>query len=104
MKTKNLIIISSEEMGIFLGTYEKSPLWSKHDMLHSSKAYGFNTMIAAEYYVARTMPEVKERVDFFEIPCYIDTVYVDVIDIIKAGYKDIAEELFLYLPTSTTIN
>lgn len=91
-------IIVHSDRGIFLGTYAGYIIFSKQDTLESTKAYGFETEERARSYVESYLPTLKDDVVFVSVGCSNSSVYVDVVDIIKAGYWQYAEEMFANLP------
>lgn len=96
---KNLVIVVDKNHGAFLGHYEEAAIFSKNTLFISTKAYGFDNQKDAEKYVTQFMPEIKNTVDYIEIPCDNTNPYVDIVDIIKAGHGDSVPEMFANLPT-----
>jgi hypothetical protein len=95
-------IIVDRQRGIFLGNaFGTVPLFSK-DAAHT-KAYGFQSRTQAEIYALSYLKLDKEDVYFLDVKT-ASTSHVDVVDIIKSGYHQEAQEMFLHVPTSPTIH
>lgn len=98
-----LVIIVEKDRGIFLGNYNNVAVFSKHDFLESTRAYGFKSKAAAESFVEEFLPQLKETTEYIDIPTD-DFMHVGVVDIIKAGYPHYTEEMFMNLETTPTIH
>lgn len=100
----NLFIVVEKERGVFLGSYNGIALFSRNDILDSTKAYGFEDREVAIDFVTSHLPQIKDTVDYIEIPTLGDDAYVDVVDIIKAGYHEYAEDMFRNMPADDIIH
>lgn len=92
-------IIANEKLGIFIGTLSDVPIFSKSDPHGCTKAVSFESEKEAKNFVSTYMSTVRDEVEYIGIPAssvYIP--YVDVVDIIKAGYSEQAKEMFESMP------
>ena len=97
------VIVVEKDRGVFLGNYSGIAIFSKNDVLESTKAYGFLNKKEATRFVKEYLPALKNTVEYIEIPTE-GMMYVDIVDIIKAGYPHYAEDMFLNMPTQQTIH
>jgi len=103
MKVRNLTIIVEKDRGVFLGLYSNSAIFSKIDPLESTKAYGFKNKDDAKTFIDKYLPHFSETVEYIDIPTD-QFIYVDAVDIIKAGFPHYAKDLFINMPTEPTIH
>lgn len=92
---KRVIAISTER-GVFLGAISGYAIFSKTDPIGIPKAYGFDTVEAAKYFVQTSLPSFANTMFYPEIET--DSNYVSVVDIIKQGYERYTFNMMDYLP------
>jgi hypothetical protein len=110
---KKKTLIYEKTRGIFIGTIGNVAIFSKQDVLQSTKAFGFAKKQEAIAYTEKFMPAIKDTAEFIEIPVNVGNLlieqsdhhnYIDVVDIIRAGYGKHSKEMFLNIPTHPTIH
>jgi hypothetical protein len=98
-----MIIIVEKDRGIFLGSYNGTALFTTYDVFGNTTAYAFETKERAEEFIEKGMPQLKDTVEYLEIPS-TGTMYVSMLDIIKAGYSEYVEDMLSNMETSPTIH
>lgn len=101
------IIIDPEE-GVFLGTksdpfasgFKIVALFSKNNFFEITKAVSWETIHEAQKYQETFMR--KGFPDSFIAEIDVDTTYVDVVDLVKAGYGEYAFEMIDAIPMPNT--
>jgi hypothetical protein len=110
---KKKTLIYEKTRGIFIGTIGNIAVFSRQDVLQSTKAFGFAKKQEAVAYVEKFMPSIKDTAEFIEIPVNVGNLsiekpdehdYIDVVDIIRAGYGKHSKEMFLNMPTNPTLH
>ena len=100
---KMMIIIVEKKRGIFLGSYDGVALFTTYDVFDNTTAYAFQSKEKAQEFIEKGMPQIKDTVEYLEIPS-TGTMYVSMLDIIKAGYPEHVEDMFSNMQTSPTIH
>lgn len=100
---KTLTVIKEQNRGLFVGLYSNMAIFSKNDVMESTKAFGFNSQEEAEIFVSKYLPIISKTVEYIDIPSQ-ELTYVSATDLIKAGYPELAEEFLLNMETPNTIH
>jgi hypothetical protein len=100
---KKMIIIVEKKRGIFLGSYNGTALFTTYDVFGNTTAYAFQSKEKAQEFIEKGMPKLKDTVEYLEIPSD-GTMYVSMLDIIRAGYSEHVEDMFLNMQTEPTIH
>lgn len=101
---ETLVIIVEADMGIFVGTVGGIGIFTKNDLLQNTKVYGFESRKQAESFICDVLPKLQNSVEYLEIATNAADNYVDAIDIIKAGHKQHAVDLFNNMDVSPTVH
>ena len=105
-------IIIDEDVGIFLGTAKKEDLFlldvprdaklvalfSSNNVLDITKAVGFFTQEDAEDYIKKYLRRWAKEAYIAEVESNGDDPYVDIVDIVKAGYGNHAWDMIDAMP------
>jgi len=89
-------LIVEKELGLFLGVYQNIFIFAKTNVFPIVKAPGFNSVEDAEYYIAKYFP--KENKTYGVIDVETNDKYVNIIDVIKSGYKEYTYNLIDFIP------
>lgn len=76
--------IAEEELGFFLGSYEKYGVFAKTDVFGISKAFSFDTKKEAEEFLLEFLNAETKKWKILEVDA--PDKYVNVVDLIKSGY------------------
>lgn len=89
-------LIVEKELGLFLGVYQNIFLFSKMNIFPIVKVPSFDSDEDAKYYIEKYFPNENKKYSVINIET--KDKYVNVIDIIKAGYTDYTDELINFIP------
>lgn len=89
-------LIVEKELGLFLGVYQGVFIFAKDNSFPIIKAPGFDSPDDAEYYIAKYFP--KENKKYGVIDVETNDKYVNIIDVIKSGYKEYTYNLIDFIP------
>lgn len=76
--------VVEEELGFFLGAFQKFGVFAKTDVFGLNKAYSFRTEEEANEFIDEYLG--RDRGDWFVVAINTDNKYIDVIDLLKNGY------------------
>jgi hypothetical protein len=99
----SMFIISEKNRGLFIGNYNGIAIFSSNDGFLTSRICGFEDKEAALEFVKNNMYQIENTVEYLEIPSE-GFMYVTMIDIIKAGYSDYVEDIFMNMHASPTLH
>lgn len=88
--------IIEEELGFFLGAYEKFGVFAKTDIFGLDKAYGFESREDADEFIDEYLG--RDRGDWFVVEINTDNKYIDVIELLKSGYGEYTHSMADNLP------
>lgn len=88
--------IAEEELGFFLGAYEKYGVFAKTDVFGISKAFSFDTKEQAEEFILECLNGKSKNWKILEVST--KDKYVDVIDLLKSGYDKYTHQMMDNLP------
>jgi hypothetical protein len=98
-----LTIVIEQERGIFLGNYRENAIFSRNNYINSALAYGFANKKDAEGFIVGKLFHMKDTVIYVEILSE-NPQFANIVDIIKAGYSEYVEDMFMNMPTEPTIH
>lgn len=101
---KTFWIIYSKTNGLFLGNFSGYAIFSKQDLFESTRVPGFSSEERAKEFVEKFLPKIRNKVEYLPIPTKSSDEYVELVEIIKAGYKDHALDLFENMYTDPTLH
>lgn len=93
--------IAEEELGFFLGAFQKFGIFAKNDVLGLSKAIAFDTKEEANDYIDEYLG--RDRGDWNVVPVDTKGEYVDAIYLIKNGYHQYTHKMMDALPMTSTL-
>lgn len=93
--------IVEEELGFFLGAFQKFGIFAKNDVLGLSKAIAFDTEKEANEYINDYLG--RERGEWKIIPVETEYEYVDAAYLIKNGYGKYTHKMMDSLPMTSTL-
>src|SRR6056300_1420736 len=88
--------IIEEDLGFFLGSYEKYGIFAKTYALGLYKAYGFDTERDAKKFINRSLG--KDRGEWLVVSIDTEDKYIDVVDLVKSGYGDYTHNMIDNIP------
>lgn len=92
--------IIEEDLGFFLGSYQKYGIFAKTDVLGITKAYTFASKKEAEEYIDDYLG--RDRGDWKVLSIKAKDKYTDVVDLIKEGYGKYTHTMIDSLPMEST--
>jgi len=98
-----LTVIADTKKGLFVGNYGSIAVFSKNDPFDNTKVCGFQTDSDARNFVEKHIPTITDTVEYLHVTSSTPD-YVDVVDIIKAGYTKYTEEMLMVLPSGETLH
>jgi hypothetical protein len=93
-------VIIEEDLGFFLGSFQKFGLFAKNDVLGISKAITFDSEQEANDYINEYLG--RERGDWKIVTIDTNETYVSVVDLIKNGYEKYTHKMVDSLPMVST--
>jgi hypothetical protein len=95
--------IAEEDLGFFLGAFQKYGIFAKNDVIGLSKAIAFDTEDEANLYIDDFLG--RDRGDWKVIPVETNEEYVSVVYLVKNGYGKYTHKMIDFIPmTSTTMH
>jgi hypothetical protein len=89
-------LIVEKDRGLFLGAYKEYFLFARNNIFPIVKAPSFNTLEEAELYIAYYLNETDRKYGVIEVDS--KNKYVNIVDVLKAGYKEYTHNLIDFLP------
>jgi hypothetical protein len=93
--------IIEEDLGFFLGAFQKYGVFAKTDVFGLSKAYSFKTEDEANGFVEEYLG--KDRGDWLIVGINTDEKYIDVVHLLKCGYDKYTHQMIDALPMISTL-
>lgn len=91
-------LIVEKERGLFLGAYKNLFLFARSNIFPIVRAPSFESLQDAEYYIASYLKTENDGRTYGVIEVESKDKYVNVVDVIKAGYKEYTHDLIDFLP------
>lgn len=88
--------IIEEDLGFFLGAYQKFGVFAKTDVFGIHKAYSFKTEKEANSFLNKSLG--KDRGDWLVVGINTDEKYIDVVHLLKSGYGRYTHNMIDSLP------
>jgi hypothetical protein len=89
-------VIIEEDLGFFLGAFQKFGVFAKTDIFGFHKAYSFKTETEANEFVKEYLGE--DRGDWFVVSIETNEKYVDVVQLLKGGYGKYTHQMVDNIP------
>lgn len=89
-------LIVEKDLGLFLGVYQNIFIFAKDNFFPIIKSPGFNSVEDAEYYIAKYFP--KENRKYGVISIDTSDKYVNVVDVLRAGYEEYVYNMIDFIP------
>lgn len=93
-------VIVEENLGFFLGAFQKFGVFAKTDVFGLSKAYSFPTEEEAQEFIDEFLG--RSRGDWKVLSVKTDDKYIDVVDLLKSGHEKYTHRMIDYLPMIST--
>lgn len=93
-------VIAEEDLGFFLGAFQKFGIFAKNDVFGLSKAIAFDSEKEAQEYINEHLG--KDRGDWKIISVNTDDKYIDVVDLLKLGHGKYTHKMIDSLPMIST--
>jgi DUF438 domain-containing protein len=87
------------DKGIYLGVIAGHAIFSSNNMVESTKAIRFNSKNEIMEFFRQHIPSLADKVVAIPVQTTSTTYYVDIVDIIKSGYREHTESMFANLFT-----
>lgn len=88
--------IIEEDLGFFLGAFQKFGVFAKTDLFGLHKAYSFKTEEEANKFIGEYLG--KDRGYWLVVSIDTDEKYIDVVDLLKSGYGKYTHNMVDSLP------
>jgi len=88
--------IIEEDLGFFLGAFQKYGVFAKTDVFGLHKAFGFDTDEEAQDFIDAYLG--RDRGEWKVVGINTDDKYVDVVDLLKSGYSKYTYQMVDALP------
>jgi hypothetical protein len=89
-------LVVEKELGLFLGVYQGIFIFAKNNVFPIIKSPGFDSEEDAEYYIGKYFP--KKDKTYGVICIETKSRYVNIVDVIKSGYKEYVHDLVNFIP------
>ena len=88
--------IIEEDLGFFLGAFQKYGVFAKTDTFGLSKAFAFDEEKEANSFIDEYLG--RDRGDWNVVGIETDDKHIDVVDLIKSGYEKYTHQMIDSLP------
>jgi hypothetical protein len=83
--------IAEEDLGFFLGAFQKFGVFAKTDVFRLHKAFGFDSEEDANVFINEYLG--RDRGDWLVVSIDTDDKYINVVDLLKSGYDKYTHQM-----------
>lgn len=88
--------IVEEDLGFFLGAFQKYGVFAKTDVFGLHKAFSFDTEEKANEFINEYLG--RDRGDWLVVTIETNDKYIDIIDLLKSGYGKYTHQMIDAIP------